>query len=106
MEERVLQLETKGVVDKSALCQVIQKLVNTTAKRTEDAKICLHWLEQAMQDGSGTVWMGGGASTTTKIDGNTMILVVDIGGNPVSVSMMHLFQKLRDMESKVSVLSE
>jgi hypothetical protein len=106
MEERVLQLETRGGADKSALSQVIRKLVNTTAKRAEDAEIRLHRLEQAVQAGSGTGWMGGGASTTTTIDGNTLISVVDIGGNPVSVSMMHLFQKLRYMESKVSVLSE
>ena len=37
MEERVLQLETRGGADKSALSQVIQKLVKTTAKRAEDA---------------------------------------------------------------------
>ena len=69
MEERVLQLETRGGADKSALSQVIRKLVNTTAKRAKDAKIRLQWLEQAVQAGGGTGWMGVGASTTSTLTG-------------------------------------
>ena len=44
--------------------------------------------------------------TTTTVTPNTAVTMVDIGGNPVTISFNHMFQKMRDLEAKVEVLLE
>ena len=48
----------------------------------------------------------GATAQATTVDANTVVTVVDIGGNPVSVSFRHLSQMIREMEAKVEVLTE
>ena len=44
--------------------------------------------------------------TATPFDANTAVTMVDIGGNPVTISFNHMFQKMRDLEAKVEILLE
>ncbi len=48
----------------------------------------------------------GATSQATTVDANTVVTVVDIGGNPVPVSFGHLSQMMREMKAKVEVLME
>ena len=83
----------------------MQKIVEATALQATKDKWRLQALERAVQSGGATN-SGGGAPVTTAFVANTVVTVVDIGGNQVLVLFNHMFQKMREMESKVEVLLE
>ena len=43
---------------------------------------------------------------TTTATPNTAVTMVNIGGNPVTISFNHMFRKMCDLEAKVEVLLE
>ena len=44
--------------------------------------------------------------TATPFEANTVVTMVGIGGNPVTISFNHMFQKMQDLKAKVEVLLE
>ena len=59
-------------------------------------------LEMALRTGERLNAVG----VTTTATHNTAVTMVDIGGNPVTISFNHMFQKMCDLEAKVEVLLE
>ena len=59
-------------------------------------------LETALQTGGRLNAVG----VTTTATPNTVVTMVDIGGNPVTISFNHMLQKMCYLEAKVEVLLE
>ena len=84
---------------------MMQKIVEATSQRAARDKRRIQTLERALRTGGLANTVGATAQATT-VDANTVVTIVDIGGNPVLVSFGHLFQKMREMEAKVEVLTK
>jgi len=87
------------------LMKMIRKIVEATTLRATKDERRFQALELAVRSGRGSSSMGGAQAPST-VAADTTMTVVDVGGNQVTVSFNHMFQRMREMEAKVEVLLE
>jgi hypothetical protein len=85
--------------------EMMCKIVEVTSVRAARDDRRIQTLERALRIG-GLASSVGATTQVTTVDASTVVTVVDVGGTPVSVLFGHLFQKMREMEAKVEVLTE
>ena len=87
----------------------LHRLLNEANEEDEREQKKVGRRQQGNQALETALWTGGRLNTvgvTTTATPNTAVTMVDIGGNPVTISFNHMFQKMCDLEAKVEVLLE
>ena len=82
--------------------------VEVMAQRADKDERRLRALERSLLMGV-TPTTASATPAAKSFDANTAVTIVDIGGNPVTISLNHMFQKTRarvELEAKVEVLME
>jgi len=105
VEQAFSQVATDIKAGERNCLDMICDTVEAMEQRADKDERRLRALERALRTGG----MSSTASLTpavTPFDPNTTVTMIDIGGNPVSISFNHLFQKTQELESKVEVLLE